>query len=407
MSKIGFPGSPSNGREHNWTGRRRKRKFTFNSSQSRWNITSGQRTNTGPIIDNAVDVTEFNDATGLVKGFRGIAKTVPTYEGLPTGTDDPPVELKKGDFYFVTGANELYMWTGENVDGPTPVTSYGSRGIFAGGYTNSQYQSEIRYLDIATTGTTTNFGNLTSAKGSYGDNGVSNGTRGIFGGGRGPTTAIDYITIATPGDAANFGSLTQGSRFSIGSASNGDHGLFGGGYSAGNYNNIDHIVPATTSDSTNFGTLAAAARDPMTGDDNTYALFADDINGIDYFTFDTTGTATNFGTLTAARSNGGGTSDDTRTVFAGGWVSSYTTTIDYVTTATPGNAANFGALTIARGYMTGITDGTWGMWAGGAYPSGGRNHMDYVTIQTLGSASTWGTWPSQIYGMAGTSGNAA
>ena len=126
MSKIGFPGSPSNGREHNWTGRRRKRKFTFNSSKSRWNITSGQRTNTGPIIDNAVDVTEFNDATGLVKGFRGIAKTVPTFESLPTGTEDPPIELKKGDFYFVTGVNELYMWTGENVDGPIAEPSIGA-----------------------------------------------------------------------------------------------------------------------------------------------------------------------------------------------------------------------------------------------------------------------------------------
>lgn len=154
MSKIGFPGSPSNGREHNWTGRRRRRKFTFNSSGNRWNIASGRRTNTGPIIDNAVDVTEFNDATGLVKGFRGIAKTVPAFDNLPTGTDDPPIELKKGDFYFVTGANELYMWTGDNVDGPTNALDISDtdllNGIAGSPTLSSNFAGDIR---IDTNGT--------------------------------------------------------------------------------------------------------------------------------------------------------------------------------------------------------------------------------------------------------------
>lgn len=403
---IGFPGSPFNKKQFSVD----SKLYEYNSTLGAWS--KGVRAPVSPGTASITDISNLVDGSSLL---NNVGSTIPSYAteveilSLSVGVQD-------GQMAYAEDTDKLYVFSGyswyktstaiEYVP-PLPATWYGSRGVFAGGYANSQYQSEIRYLDISTTGTTTNFGNLTSAKGSYGDNGVSNGTRGIFGGGRGPTTAIDYITIASPGAAANFGALTQGSRFSIGSASNGDHGLFGGGYSGGNYNTIDHIVPDTLGDSTNFGTLAAAARDPMTGEDATYALFADDINGIDYFTFDTTGTASNFGTLTAARSNGGGTSDDTRTVFAGGWVSSYTTTIDYVTTATPGNAANFGALTIARGYMTGITDGTWGMWAGGAYPSGGRNHMDYVTIQTLSAASTWGTWPSQIYGMAGTSGAAA
>jgi len=36
----------------------------------------------------------------------------------------------------------------------------------------------------------------------------SNGTRGLFGGGAGPSNVIDYVTIQTTGNATDFGDLT-------------------------------------------------------------------------------------------------------------------------------------------------------------------------------------------------------
>ena len=43
--------------------------------------------------------------------------------------------------------------------------------------------------------------------------GMSNGTRGVFGGGIAPsnvTNVINYVTIASAADAADFGDLTAG-----------------------------------------------------------------------------------------------------------------------------------------------------------------------------------------------------
>ena len=71
----------------------------------------------------------------------------------------------------------------------------------------------IEYVTIATTGSATDFGDLTL--GRYTGEGVSNGTRGVFcGGATGPAAPnavnnIDYITIATTGNAADFGDMYE------------------------------------------------------------------------------------------------------------------------------------------------------------------------------------------------------
>jgi hypothetical protein len=64
------------------------------------------------------------------------------------------------------------------------------------------------YITIATTGNATNFGNLTVSRGLLA--GVSNATRGVFGGGTTSSAVMDYITVATTGNATNFGNLTVG-----------------------------------------------------------------------------------------------------------------------------------------------------------------------------------------------------
>ena len=82
----------------------------------------------------------------------------------------------------------------------------------------------MEFITIATTGNTTDYGDLFYAMGNAG--GTSNGTRGVFGGGAGAayTNIIQYITIATTGDAADFGDLTF-TRIPYGATSDSHGGL--------------------------------------------------------------------------------------------------------------------------------------------------------------------------------------
>ena len=83
-----------------------------------------------------------------------------------------------------------------------------------GGGTNSGgYNNIIEYITIATTGNSTDFGNLTEGRSSTGQ--ASSETRGLFAGGKytngggSVRNTIDYITIATTGNGTDFGDLTQ------------------------------------------------------------------------------------------------------------------------------------------------------------------------------------------------------
>ena len=94
-------------------------------------------------------------------------------------------------------------------------TSDGSRGVFAGG-NGKPDQSDIEYITIATPSNGAAFGDLT--RDHYLLAGTSNGSRGVFGGGWQDSinpslpyssNTIDYITIATTGSATDFGDLTS------------------------------------------------------------------------------------------------------------------------------------------------------------------------------------------------------
>ena len=61
-------------------------------------------------------------------------------------------------------------------------TPAAGRAVFAGGDVSGQ-RNDIRYFTLASTGNTTDFGDLTGVRSSIGDSGASS-TRGIFAGGR-------------------------------------------------------------------------------------------------------------------------------------------------------------------------------------------------------------------------------
>ena len=153
-----------------------------------------------------------------------------------------------------------------------------TRGIFAGGYQPSspKFDNVIEYITIASAGNATDFGDMTTGRFNMTAGGCSSITRGIFGGGKilSPGTVmnnIDFITIATTGDSTDFGDLTV-ARQTCGACSNTLRGVFGGGNTApAKINVIDFIEIATTGNANDFGDMlsiignAAASSDSHGG----------------------------------------------------------------------------------------------------------------------------------------------
>ena len=77
---------------------------------------------------------------------------------------------------------------------------------------------------------------------------------GVFGG---SGNTIDYINIGLIANAMSFGNLTV-SRSALAGVSNGVRGVFGGGYTSTNSAVMDYITVATTGNATNFGNLTVA-----------------------------------------------------------------------------------------------------------------------------------------------------
>ena len=116
----------------------------------------------------------------------------------------------------------------------------------------------IDYVTIASTGNSSDFGDLSVARHSA-PTGVTNDTRGAFGGGTGGSPAanldtIDYINIASTGNASDFGNLTDARGYARGN-SDGTKGLWAGGDSSPVTNIIDYINVASTGNASDFGDL--------------------------------------------------------------------------------------------------------------------------------------------------------
>ena len=83
----------------------------------------------------------------------------------------------------------------------------------------------VDYITIATTGNSTEFGDLTDARRSA--SACASSIRGLWGGGGNPSLVdiIDFVTIATQGNAADFGNLNAAARESSSACSDCHGGL--------------------------------------------------------------------------------------------------------------------------------------------------------------------------------------
>lgn len=280
-----------------------------------------------------------------------------------------------------------------------------NRGIFGGGITTyPSYTNVIDYINIPTTGNAVNFGNLTT--GRWGLGACASSTRGCFSGGQTGeslgtlSNIIDFVNFASTGNATDFGDLTQGRYVIMNGSGSSTRGLFFGGLdTANNYeSSIDYITIATEGNALNFGNMTVSAYGVASCSSPTRAVSSGGWTGsvrentMGYVTIATTGNSTDFGDLTQGRYYLGGCSNSTRGLFMGGEyvASTSSNVIDYITIATTGNATDFGDLTTAREAAMAVSSPTRGVFAGGSDAGARFNIIDYFTIDTTGNAIDFG-----------------
>ncbi len=195
-----------------------------------------------------------NDLSACSNGSRGI------FAGGNDGNDLDIIEYvaidtagNASDFGDLTQARERLSACGNS-----------TRGIFAGGA--GTYET-IDYITIASTGNATDFGDLNVTSGGNSLMAPANDeTRAVFAGGRDNNNdrvnVIQYVTMATTGNSTDFGDLTD-ERWSAAGTQNPSRGIFAGGMnSSGDVEtaDINYVVIQTTGNASSFGDLTVARR---------------------------------------------------------------------------------------------------------------------------------------------------
>ena len=217
-------------------------------------------------IANSSNATDFGDttSTGFAKsavssGTRGVITGGRPYTpsaGNALNTLDLVTIATTGnatDFGDLTAGGRFTM--------PNTAMSP-TRGLFAGGKFNSpsDYVNNIESITIATTGDTTDFGDLL-VKGGRSSGNCSSNTRGVFSLSNYPSSdsiTLEFVTIASTGNATDFGDHATATT-TKGALSDTISGLFYGGFSpaiTGTYQNtVDQITIATTGNAVDWGDI--------------------------------------------------------------------------------------------------------------------------------------------------------
>ena len=291
--------------------------------------------------------------------------------------------------------------------GPTEQRGGRGRGVFAGS-ANPSYTNVMDYVEIATTGNATDFGDLATTW--YNAGGCASATRGIWFPGYDGSNSVDsiyYVTISSKGGVYDFGDTLNASRNHSGACSDSTRAVRAEGYNtviSARTNTLEFITIATNGDSSEFGELNRVVSD-MAGTfaSPTRGFFCGgkpETNIIDYITIQTKGNAIDFGDLIdGTRAEGSGASNTTRGLCFGGSGPGANDTIEYITMATLGNAVDFGNLHGNVEASGACASSTRGLNAGGTTPTK-INTIDYVTIASAGNATDFGDRTTTGFGVA-------
>ena len=343
---------------------------------------------------------------------------LPSLNQAPAGSIRFNTDSNKLEVYILgpVGVTTLPNGIWMEVDSWSPdLMTGGTRALCVGGYNPSNtYLDEIVYINMATTGNSQTFGELTVSDRNHVHGCVSDRTRGLsVGGSKFPgviTADIEFVTIASTGNAVDFnGDLTL-ARYCPGVAANSTRGVFAGGHSpaAGQNTNIDYVtIQSTGINAQDFGDLTSARRYFMAAfSSSTRGIFAGGgepgfVTNINFITTSTQGNAAYFGDLSTAGQDTQGSSicsNAIRGINMGGAAPLYTNTIEYLTLATLGDAQDFGELTATAGaYASNAASPTRCVRMGQGSPAY-NSIIEYVQIMTLGNAVDFGDIHTQVTG---------
>ena len=213
------------------------------------------QTNIFSSTGNSVDTADLQSNVIALSGMASETR------GIFAGGGDP-VRNQIQFYTFASAADTLDFgdasdthFTGAGCASPT-------RGVFSFGFNPSGGRLNVlETVQIATTGNSVDFGDLTTPRNGTGA--LSNATRGIWGSGESPaqTNIMDYITIATSGNALDFGDmLTNRWNVSADGACSSTRGVWGGGANpSGRTNTMQYIQIATQGNGYDFGDLQFAS----------------------------------------------------------------------------------------------------------------------------------------------------
>ena len=206
----------------------------------------------GDATDFGDDVGNNNRATGVSNGTRGI------FAGSS--------EISPGNVirYATIASTGNFIDFGDLVQGSRSGlggAASSTRGLFAGGGASDVEYNTIDFVTIASTGNATDFGDLNYVKTS-GVGGGSNATRAIFYGGNDTpgysnVKTIVFNTIATTGNSTDFGEITATKTGNGSACPDGTRCVMklgsGDGGNTNTTNVIEFIQFATTGNGTDFG----------------------------------------------------------------------------------------------------------------------------------------------------------
>ena len=230
------------------------------------------------------------------------------------------------------------------------ATSDRTRGVYFGGYTTS---AEIRFNDIATASSTSDFGDLSA--GRWAVTGASDGVRGLaLGGTAGPSTInagvneIEYVTIQATGNAVDFGDLIKELAGCSSCNSPTRAVTFGGVEDSSNsaQTDIQYVTMSTLGNAADFGDCGTANNRGSAS--NSIRAVIGDAGAATFITIATLGNTQGFADSIGDRAYQTACASPTRVVQGGGDTSPALNTMDSVQIMTEGNAIDFGDLTIAR-----------------------------------------------------------
>ena len=244
---------------------------------------------------------DFGDASivnsfssGMGSSTRGVFKLG---RGNPTYTD----QLDYVTFSSGGGTSDFGSDNGRERDSCASFAD-STRGCWGGG--TGADDGNIQYITMASTGDSTDFGNLSLGRYMGGGAGGASPTRGFAFGGLSPLTPtvaekiIEYVNIQSRGNSVKFGELTVGRR-AIAAVTNSTRAVMCSGDTPAT-NTMDYITMASEGNAVDFGDItrqpngygagcSTATRGVIAGCDTSPK------NSIDYITFSTTGNATDFG----------------------------------------------------------------------------------------------------------------